>query len=166
MKIRKHILIKTLVAILLLPVFLYGFIQTTLGKKILAVGLSNALSQADGVNIQITSIRGWIPMKVSIGEMTVGDAEGEWLVCRDLHCRWQLEELLNHQVYFRSLGAKEIIWRRFPKGGNKPKSSSGEFSGLPEMLNVALAVLLMSVPGVTASTGFWCSSDNTSSSQW
>lgn len=105
--------------LLLIPVVLLGFIQTPPGKEVLANGLSSVLSRSENLEVRIGTIKGWIPGKVTIGELEVGDAKGIWLSAKNLHCRWMMQELFEHRIHLSSLSADEVVWSRFPSYGKR-----------------------------------------------
>ncbi len=105
-------------ALLLIPVLLFGFIQTPPGKALLARGLSAGLSSHE-LTVRIGRITGWIPGKVTVEEVAVGDAEGLWISGKSLHCRWMMRELLNERIRLQALSAEEIVWHRLPKRTKK-----------------------------------------------
>lgn len=128
MKKRRSRLLKTLLVLAVLPLILFGLIQTPPGKVLLAKGLSAVLSSSEQT-VRIGSISGWIPGKVTIDELDVGDAEGIWITARDLHCRWMIKELFDERVRLRKLSAGEIVWHRMPTIGKKEKRLRDDSDG-------------------------------------
>ena len=129
MKKRRVSILKILLVSALLPVLLFGFIQTPPGKALLARGLSAVLSSAEHVEVRIGTISGWIPGKVSVSEISVADAQGVWISGRNLHCRWMIRELLDERARFRKLSADEIVWYRFPKLGTRTEEERRQAAG-------------------------------------
>jgi autotransporter translocation and assembly factor TamB len=132
MKKKRSRVWKIIGGFILLPVVLLAFIQTPPGKTLFAKALTTALSHSDQHRIKIGTITGWIPGKVTISSLEVGDADGTWLKMEDVHFRWMIRELVNQKVYFRQLSAESITWCRFPKYGksNPRKETSSDFQPL------------------------------------
>lgn len=113
----------------LLVVVLFGALQTNLGKKALAAALSHVLSRSADVQVRVGNISGWIPGNVLIDRLEVGDAQGEWLAARNLHCRWIVRELFEGRVRLRQLGADEIELHRLPKSNRTTAPRKKEEKG-------------------------------------
>jgi len=128
MRKRRSIVFKVLLILAIVPLLLFGFIQTPPGKAMLASGLSSALSSGEQT-ITIDTITGWIPGKVTVQKLEVGDAEGVWITASDLHCRWMIRELFNERIRLKKLSAGEIIWHRFPKSGKQDAVRSQRSDG-------------------------------------
>ncbi|MDZ8120145.1 translocation/assembly module TamB domain-containing protein [Pontiella agarivorans] len=122
---------KGLLLILLLPVVLFGLIQTPPGKSLLAKGLESSLNSSGRMQVRIGKISGWIPGNVAIDSLEVEDDGGVWLTVENLHCRWMIRDLLEDRVRLARLGADEIVWHRFPASGKKaPRRNGGGFRPL------------------------------------
>ncbi|MDF7800279.1 translocation/assembly module TamB domain-containing protein [Pontiellaceae bacterium B1224] len=142
------------VLLLLAPLLLFAFLQTPFGKTLLAKSLSTALSRSGTMEIRIGEITGWLPMRVTISELEVGDAEGIWISIRELHCRWLVEELRHSRVRFRKLSADQVVWHRFPSYGKSDTEKKKEPSGFEPFelvldgLNVNMLTLEKAVAGI------------------
>lgn len=112
---------------MLLPLLLFALVQTPPGKALVASVLSKALSRSEHLDVRIGRIQGWIPGKVQVDEVRVGDAEGLWLEARGVHGRWMIRELLHHRVRLRSLGAADIKMHRLPKALKNNHGAKSEF---------------------------------------
>ncbi|MDF7825677.1 translocation/assembly module TamB domain-containing protein [Pontiellaceae bacterium B12227] len=114
MKKRRSIVWKMVGLLLLLPILFFLFLQTPPGKSFLARSLSAALSHSDQHQVVVGTITGWLPGKVTVSSLEVGDAQGTWLTAEKLHFRWMIRELLDERIRFRELRAERITWHRFP----------------------------------------------------
>ena len=103
MKRRLNRVVKIAAMLALVIAVLFGALQTAPGKAFLASALSRALSRSADVEVRVGRIRGWIPGNVRIDRLEIGDAQGEWLAARNLHCRWIVRELLDGRVRLRAL---------------------------------------------------------------
>ena len=113
---------KTIGVLLLLPILFMLFIQTPPGKALMVKTLSTVLSHSSQHRVRVGTITGWLPGKVTISSLELGDAQGFWLKAEDLHFRWIIKELLDERIRFRELSADTITWLRFP---SYEKSASG-----------------------------------------
>jgi autotransporter translocation and assembly factor TamB len=119
---KKRTILKAIVGLLLLlPILALLFIQTPLGKALLARTLSSALSSSDELEVRIGTISGWIPGKVNISRLEVGDAQGIWLTADELQCRWRIQEIFWERIHVPRLSAEAITWHRFPTYGKSTK---------------------------------------------
>jgi autotransporter translocation and assembly factor TamB len=114
MKRRAYRVVKIAAVLALVTAGLFGALQAARGKAFLASALSRALSRSADLEVHVGRISGWIPGNVRIDRLEVGDAQGEWLAARNLHCRWIVRELFSGRVRLRELGADEIELHRFP----------------------------------------------------
>ncbi|MDF7808457.1 translocation/assembly module TamB domain-containing protein [Pontiellaceae bacterium B12219] len=122
---KKRSILKVFVGLLLLlPVLAFLFIQTPPGKALLARTLSSVLSRSEQLEVRIGTISGWIPGKVNISRLEVGDAEGIWLTADGLQCRWMIQEIFKERIHVPRLSAEAIVWHRFPTYG-KPMKPDG-----------------------------------------
>jgi len=124
---------KFLGILLLLPLLLVGFLQTPVGKRLLASELSDRLGRPGNLTVEMGTISGWIPFSVQIDRLEIGDADGVWLEAEKLHCRWVAEDLLDHRIRVSRLGAETIRLRRFPNLG-KTERQPREFQPLETVL--------------------------------
>jgi len=137
MKRRVSRLLKITGALLLLLIVVVGILQTAPGKSVLASTLSHLLSRSQGVEVRIGKISGWIPGDIRIAELEVGDAQGQWLAARNLHCRWVLRELFTGRVRFRELGAEMIVFDRLPASSPSAAPRAKEFN-LSSLITIQL----------------------------
>jgi autotransporter translocation and assembly factor TamB len=108
---------------LLLPMLLLALLQTPLGKRILATTLSRALT-SPARSVHISGISGWMPHRICVDSLDVGDADGVWLSFADFECRWLMRDLFNGKIHIQKLTAAEIAVARRPAAGKaKPVSS-------------------------------------------
>jgi len=127
---------KTLGALLLLaPLLLAAFMQTPVGKRLLAAELSDRLGRSGSLTVEIGKIGGWIPFSVRIDRLEIGDADRVWLDAEKLHCRWKVGDLLDHRIRVSRLGADSIRIHRVPKVG-KPKKEPSQPRGFQPLETV------------------------------
>jgi autotransporter translocation and assembly factor TamB len=142
MKIRKKWIFTGMGLVLLAPLVLLALLQTPPGKRLLASELERRLGGPDRLNVRIGTISGWIPAKVRIDRLEIGDAEGVWLHAEDLRCRWKLRALADRRIRLAHLGAGVIELRRFPAGTARPSAPGGEprVFHMPEVVLERLAI--------------------------
>ena len=138
MKKKRFRVWKGIGVLLLLPVLFILFLQTPPGKGVLARLLSTVLSRSEQHQVRIGKITGWLPGKVTLSSLEIGDAQGTWLTAENLHFRWIIKEVLDERIRLRSLRADAIIWHRFPrygKNGSAEKSAATDFQPLEVLLD-------------------------------
>ena len=116
MKLRRFIRF-TLRALLLLLICLAGIvvgIQTAWAKRVICSFLSDKLSTAAGLDVQIRDLSGVLPLTATIGHVSVADAEGIWLEIRSIDFRWTPLRLLKGELCIRRLVVDEALLARTP----------------------------------------------------
>jgi autotransporter translocation and assembly factor TamB len=150
MKRKRSSVWKVLGVLLLVPLLLVAFVQTPMGKQLLAAELSKRISRSENLTLKMGTIRGWIPFSVQIDRLEIGDADGVWLEAAKLHCRWEAKDLLDHRIRLSRLGAESITLRRRPTFG-KTKRQPRAFQPLEvalENLNIEQFKMDSSVAGI------------------
>jgi autotransporter translocation and assembly factor TamB len=137
MKRRTSRIWKTVGLLLLTPVILVALLQTPPGKAMLATFLSSTLSRSENMDVRIGKISGWIPAKVDIADIAIGDSEGIWLRAENLHFRWMIRELVDERIRLRQLSADELELYRFPRSGKKAPAIKSDSRGF-DLLEIAL----------------------------
>ncbi len=99
--------------ILLLALF-YLLLQTPPGKRVLASFLSRTLSHPGRTEVHIGRISGWLPSRMAVDRISVGDARGEWLAVHDVRGRLALGDLWKGRVRVTELAAAEVELARLP----------------------------------------------------
>ncbi|MEI6891265.1 MAG: translocation/assembly module TamB domain-containing protein [Pontiella sp.] len=114
MKKKRSRILRGIGGLLLLPILCILFLQTPYGKGVLARSLSAVLSHSEQHQVKVGAITGWLPGKVTISSVEIGDAQGAWLTAEKLHFRWIIKDLFDGRIHFQKLSAETIIWHRFP----------------------------------------------------
>lgn len=156
MKRKSSILWKILGGLLLAPLLLAAFVQTPVGKRLLASELSKRLSRSGSLTVEIGRIDGWIPASVRIDRLEIGDADGVWLRAGKLRGRWAMRDLLNRRIRMPQLGAESIELRRLPKVGTSSKEPPRRFRP-PEAVVENLDIEQLRIGGAVAGVPMACS---------
>jgi len=119
----KYTLRLVLLAIVLAAAVL-ATIQTPPGKRLLAEAASR-LASTPGSTIRFRRISGIIPFRVRLGELRLGDREGDWLVIEDARVRFDPFELLAFRLHAESVSVGRVTWYRLPSAGEGGRSGGG-----------------------------------------
>ncbi len=122
-------LLKGLCIVVLLLFLFAGFLQTPWGKVVLASSLSRSLSLSEHTELRIGKITGWVPFWMDISQVEMGDKEGIWLIAKELHFRWIVQEILEGRIRFSRLSAEKLELQRLPKSGDKKSKVKTESDG-------------------------------------
>lgn len=111
--------------------------------------VENQISSPDR-QIRLTNIEGALSSNASIGQITISDTEGIWLIIENAAIDWNQGALLFGRLEIRSLSADSITYVRNPISTEVPGVPSPEAGGfsVPEF-PVAIALDSLSVPRVT-----------------
>src|SRR5690606_10373416 len=99
--------------------------------------------------IRLTNIDGALSSDASIGQITISDTEGIWLIVENAAISWNQGALIFGRLEVRSLSADSIIYVRNPVSTEEPGLPSPEAGGfsVPEF-PVAIVLESLSVPSV------------------
>lgn len=110
--------------------------------------VENQISSPDR-QIRLTNIEGALSSEASIGQITISDTEGIWLIIENAAINWNQGALLFGRLEVRSLSADSITYVRNPVSTEEsglPSPEAGGFS-VPEF-PVAIVLESLSVPSV------------------
>ncbi|WP_116652210.1 translocation/assembly module TamB domain-containing protein [Pelagibacterium sediminicola] len=110
--------------------------------------VENQISSPDR-QIRLTNIEGALSSEASIGQITISDTEGIWLIIENAAINWNQGALLFGRLEVRSLSADSITYVRNPVSTEEPGMPSPEAGGfsVPEF-PVAIVLESLSVPRV------------------
>lgn len=140
-------LFRLLVALIFLAAAVVILIQTAPGKRMLADGLSR-IASSPGTTIGFRRISGFIPFRVRLGELRLGDPEGDWMVIEDARVRLDLLELLSFRLHAERVTVERVTWHRLPGGGPVGGKTAGKPftpAGIPSFTVDRLAVRNLTV---------------------
>lgn len=111
--------------------------------------VENQISTPDR-QIRLTNIEGALSSDASIGQITISDTEGIWLIVENAAISWNQGALLFGRLEIRSLSADSITYVRNPVSTEEPSAPTPEAGGfaVPEF-PVAVILESLSVPRVT-----------------
>lgn len=105
--------------------------------------LQDSLS-APGRTVRIIGLSGALSSTPSVAEITVADAQGPWLILRDLRVEWRRTALVRRRLDIQSLRAGEIHMERRPIPMEAANSESGGDFSLP----LAIAIERIEAPAI------------------
>jgi len=114
-------LLRLAIVLTLIPAVLFIVCQTPPGKSAVASLLSRSLSHADGVEVHIGKISGWIPARVQIDHIEVADARGTWLTVHQAQGQLILRNLLKGRIRVVGLQADKVDLARLPAGSHQDR---------------------------------------------
>jgi translocation and assembly module TamB len=96
--------------------------------------LQGLLSDA-GREVRIQGFEGALSSRASLREMTIADADGVWLILRDVALDWRRAALLERRIEVNELSAREIHLLRLPGGDDSalPSAAARPDFSLPEL---------------------------------
>ena len=108
----------------------YGYLQSDGGRAWAARTIERLVSTPGEVEVRIGRLSGRIPFAVSVGDLRVSDAAGEWLVIEALGYQVDPAALLQSSLRFRLLEAERVQLDRLPEPA-APDPSASEPAGWP-----------------------------------
>ena len=127
-----HGLLNTVILLVLLVLVVAILVQTGPGKRFLASQLSSSLSTPEA-GIEITGIRGWIPIDMQIDRLQLFDRRGLWLDATGLALDWSPKALFNGRLQIDALEADHIAVARLPDESDEIEEPSDEPFRLPPL---------------------------------
>lgn len=103
-------------ATVLLLLAAFGFLQSQPGKDLLADWIAKSLSRPGGLEVRIGKISGFLPARIKLESLELGDREGIWLRAESLRLRWAPMDLFSGVVNVEHLGARSVEIERLPHG--------------------------------------------------
>ncbi len=123
-----------MLALTIVAVAAFGWIQTGPGKRQLAGVIASAASD-DRTFVEIGELDGFLPFEVRISQATVSDWQGVWLRLDDVVLEWSPASLLFGRLEVEALTVRRAALERLPAASNEP-GVGGDFS-LPLAIYVA-----------------------------
>ncbi len=120
-------LARLVLAVIVLTAAVLVVIQTPPGKRLLARSLTRLVS-TPGTTITFRRISGFIPFRVRLGELRLGDPDGDWLVIEDTRVSLDVFELLSLHLHAESVSVDRVTFYRIPGSGEEggaPASGPG-----------------------------------------
>ncbi|MDI4664937.1 translocation/assembly module TamB domain-containing protein [Xanthobacter autotrophicus] len=102
-----------LLGVLALLVMLFGAIQTPPGKALLA-RLGSSLASANGLQVEISGITGFVPVNMGVARITAADAGGTFAEVENVRLDWNPLSLLAGTLDIDLAGASRVALRRKP----------------------------------------------------
>lgn len=115
--------------LLLLAAAAFGAVQSPAAKRFLARELSKRLSGPDQT-VVIGTLSGWIPFELGVGELQVLDAQGAWLIVRDVFLQWHPMALFRGRIHGELLTVRQVHLIRNPTP-DRDRDMSPERAGRP-----------------------------------
>ncbi|MBI1389774.1 MAG: hypothetical protein GC154_15150 [bacterium] len=115
-------LILTLAGIVALLTLAFAMLQAPPAKRALASWLSDRLSESARARVSIKGLSGFIPFDLRVGEVTLSDSEGEWLMVRGVHFTLGAAPLLRGAVDVGELTVASIEVTRKPARANESEA--------------------------------------------
>jgi len=100
----------------LLLVLAFAIVQTSWGKNTLSTRLSDMLSSPPHQTVVLEGLEGFLPFEIRLKRITMGDAEGDWLMVDDFTFRWSPASLLSGKFRVREISASTVEVDRGPVG--------------------------------------------------
>ncbi|MBV8190097.1 MAG: translocation/assembly module TamB domain-containing protein [Alphaproteobacteria bacterium] len=110
-----------LLAVIGLLALLFGLLQTSPGKRLLAESIS-------GQSLKVTGLSGLVPTDLQVASIELLDSQGAWLRIEDAALRWSFASLFEGRVRVEILSAALVDVLRAPASDNTAASSSGGLS--------------------------------------
>lgn len=111
-------LVRLVLAVIILAASVLVVVQTPPGKRLLARGLTR-LASTPGTSISFRGISGILPFRVRLGELRLGDPDGDWLVIEDARVRLDIFELLSLHLHADSVSVDRVTFYRIPGAGEE-----------------------------------------------
>lgn len=106
----------TIVFFVLLTVSSLAFIQTRMGKDMLASWVSRALESGLGTPVHIEGVHGIIPFDFSVDRAIMGEAAAPWFRVEGFSFQWFPEALLKRTIHIGRLEAAAVEILGLPPG--------------------------------------------------
>ncbi len=142
-------LVRLVLAVIILSAVVLATIQTPPGKRLLARALTR-IASTPGATIRFGRISGILPFRVRLGELRLGDPEGDWMVIEDARVRLDPFELLSLRLRAERVTVERVTWYRIPGSGGGDESGGGEQSSFTPAEIPSLSVDRLTVKKVTA----------------
>ncbi len=115
--------VRLVIAVIILTAAALIMVQTPPGKMFLARALTRVAS-TPGTTISFGRISGILPFRVRLGELRLGDPEGDWLVIEEVRAHLDPFEILSLRLHATSVTVERVTWYRLPGagGGDQPGS--------------------------------------------
>lgn len=110
--------------LLLLALVLWGLMQTSVARNMLAKAIGDAASSAT-TKVEILGLEGWLPNAPRIRRIRLADKSGVWLELDGVALDWNALGLIWGNIGFDRLSVSEARWLRYPEGGGKEDNTSG-----------------------------------------
>ena len=105
------------------------------GDEGLLVRTLQGLLSDNGREVRIQGFEGALSSRASLRELTIADADGVWLILRDVALDWRRAALFERRVEVNELSAREIHLLRMPGGDGSalPSPTARPDFSLPEL---------------------------------
>ncbi|MGU3496709.1 translocation/assembly module TamB domain-containing protein [Xanthobacteraceae bacterium A53D] len=128
-----HLFARTLfgvvLAVLVVGLLTFGFLQTPPGKAFLAQ-LGSKLASGNGLTVSIRDISGAVPWDMSVGEIEVSDPKGPFARVSDFDLSWSPFSLISGTARIKRLAAAEVEVLRKPELPPAP-ADTAKSGGMP-----------------------------------
>ncbi len=94
----------------------FALLQTQWGKNFTGNRLSHMLSSPPHQTILLKGLDGFLPFDIRLERLTMGDAEGDWLMAEDITLRWSPISLLSGKIRVKEISARTMEIDRGPMG--------------------------------------------------
>ncbi len=124
-----------LILVLLLVLPLGALAQTAQEERdrsFLSDTIEDLLS-TEGQIVRIDGFRGALSSRATVARLSIADAEGEWLIARDLSLDWTRSALLSRRLDISELAAGSIEILRAPEGDSPPPQPEAVPFALPDL---------------------------------
>lgn len=128
-------LIRLVLMVIVVAAAALAMIQTPPGKRLLAAAATR-LASTPGSSIRFRRVSGVLPFRVRLGELRLGDEEGDWLVIEDARVRFDPFEILAFRLHAESVDVARVTWYRIPSAG-EDDPGGGDDSGYEESFTPA-----------------------------
>lgn len=118
---------RLVLAVIILVATALVMVQTTPGKMLLARALTR-IASTPGTTISFGRISGILPFRVRLGELRLGDPEGDWMVIEEARAHLDPFEILSLRLHATSVTVERVTWYRLPetRGDDQPGSEDKE----------------------------------------
>jgi len=106
------------------------------------------LISTEDQTVRIDGFRGALSSQATVARLSIADAQGEWLVARDLTLDWRRSALLSRRLEIDRLAAGSVEILRAPEGDSPPPRPEAVPFALPE-LPVAVHIGAVSAARIT-----------------
>lgn len=106
------------------------------------------LISTEGQTVRIDGFRGALSSQATVARLSIADAQGEWLIARDLELDWSRAALFSRRLEIERLAAGSIEILRAPAGDSPPPRPEAVPFALPE-LPVAVHIGAIAADSIT-----------------